>query len=80
MFKDSLIGLNVHIMESKNKSDIGIEGIIIDDSRNMLTIKTSRGKKKVVKEKNKFLMVINNKEMLIDGKDLIGRVDERLKK
>ena len=67
-------------MESKNKSDIGIEGIIIDDSRNMLTIKTSRGKKKVVKEKNKFLMVINNKEMLIDGKDLIGRVDERLKK
>jgi len=80
MLKRSLIGLYVSIVESENKYNIGIRGTIIEDSRNMVTIKTSQGKKKIVKEKNKFLIVVDNKETLISGKDLAGRIDERLKK
>jgi len=78
--RKTLIGLEVSIVDATNKSNIGFKGIVIDDSRNMLTIKTSKGVRKIVKKNAKFAIKIQNKEITVDGNELIGRIDERLRK
>lgn len=78
--RKTLIGLEVSIVDATNKSNIGIRGIVMDDSRSMLTIKTSKGIKKIVKKNAKFKIKIGNKENTVDGNELLGRIDERLRK
>ena len=70
LLKGELIGLNVKIL-SKN-----IEGRIIDETKNMLTIEHKGVKKQMIKNGNVFKF----KETKIDGKMLVGRPEERIKK
>lgn len=78
LLKKELIGLNVKIIESKNKSNIGIKGKIVDETRNSLVIKTDNGNKKVLKEN--VVLEFTNEGLMVDGKMLIGRPEERIKK
>lgn len=70
--KAELIGLTAEIVESTNKSLIGIKGKIIDETKNTLTI----GEKKV--PKSQVMLKINEK--IINGKSLVGKPEDRLKK
>lgn len=71
-----LIGQYITITESKNKSLINIKGKIVDETRNTLTIKTSKGEKKLIKNSIKF-ETMNGK---IDGKKIIGKPENRIKR
>ena len=75
-----LIGLEVEIVNSKNNSLTGIKGEIIDETRNMLTIKTKKGKKRIIKSEVVLKMKANKKIYEVNGKLLVGRPEERLKK
>jgi len=73
--KEELIGLNITVINSKNKSNIGLTGKIIDETKNTITIKIKGSTKKIIK---------NNVELDIDGKKIEGkklavRPEERLK-
>lgn len=70
--KTELIGLNAEIVESTNKTLVGVKGKIIDETKNLLVI----GDKKI--PKSQVILKIN--EQTINGKMLIGRSEDRLKK
>ena len=51
--KNLMIGSSIEIIESKNKSLIGLKGKVIDETKNILTINTEKGIKKVIKSQIK---------------------------
>jgi ribonuclease P protein subunit POP4 len=79
--KIELIGLNVEIIDSKNKSLIGIKGKIVDETKNMIFIETQDKEiKKIIKNQVKFLLQYQNKKYEINGEILTSRPEERIKK
>lgn len=59
-FTGEIIGLTIIITQSKNKTLVGLQGKIVDETKYMITIKTSKGDKKLIKKEIKF--------QIIDGK------------
>ena len=74
------IGLEIAVVEARNKSLVGLKGKVVDESKEMLTVQTATGEKKVVKEQARFQVYDQDKQFLVDGKLLVGRPEERIKK
>ena len=70
------IGLPVRIIDAKDKSLVGIEGTIIDETKNMLIIESQGKVKKVAKDIAQF--EINGK--MVNGKKLKYRPEDRIRK
>lgn len=70
-----LIGLDARIIDSGNKSEIGIHGRIVDESKNMVNIDG----KKVLKKDIKIEVMVDNKKMIVDGNNLLKGPIERIK-
>lgn len=70
--KMCLIGLAAEVLESKNKHNIGIKGKIRDETKYTLQIEN----KKIMKSS----VILRIKEQNINGKKLLGRPEERIKK
>ncbi len=76
-----LIGLKVEIVNSKNKSLIGIRGTIINETKNMLTIELDNKKiKKIIKDQATLNLKFKNHIVQVNGQLLVGRPEERIKK
>ena len=56
--KHEIIGLKVKVIKSKNKYNIGISGIIVDETMKTLLIATSL-RKKYIKEYLKLVIFLN---------------------
>ncbi len=80
IIRHELIGLEVDVVKAKNPSLIGIKGKIIDETRNTITIKQKQKMKKILKEQAIFNFKVGNKTIQVDGKLLVGRPEDRLKK
>lgn len=78
-FIGEIIGLTIIITQSKNKTLVGLQGKIVDETKYMITIKTSKGDKKLIKKEIKF-QIIDGKMIEIDGSKLVGRPEDRIKK
>ena len=52
LVKHELIGLKVKVTISTNKKQEGLEGIVVDETRNTLIIETSSGEKSLAKKLN----------------------------
>ncbi|RLI49795.1 MAG: ribonuclease P protein subunit [Candidatus Thorarchaeota archaeon] len=76
--RGEFIGKLVEIVESKNKSLIGIKGKIVDETKNMFEIETPEGLKKVEKKICKFKFI--NEKIIVDGKIINCRPEDRLTK
>lgn len=74
-WKNELIGSIVEILSSKNKTLVGIKGKVIEETKNTLTIKGEKVKKII---KSHAVLKINAK--IIEGKFLIGRPEDRIRK
>jgi RNase P/RNase MRP subunit p29 len=70
-----LIGLDARIIDSGNKSEIGIHGRIVVESKNMVNIDG----KKVLKKDIKIEVIVNNEKMIVDGNNLLKGPIERIK-
>ena len=77
--RHELIGSKIKIIDSKNPSLIGFRGKIIDETENMLIVQ-GKTQKKIIKNQVKMVIKLNNKEMIIEGKEIVGRPADRLKK
>lgn len=75
-----LIGSYVEIVKASNTRLIGIKGKIIDETKNMVMIETNKGLKKVIKNQAVFRINVENKAVDVDGKKLVNRPEDRLKK
>lgn len=78
LFRHELIGLEVKIITSPRTSEIGVQGIVVNETKNTLTIQAIR---KIVIEKKgrKFRFKIGQNTATIEGTVLIGRPEDRLK-
>lgn len=75
MYAQEIIGKTIKIINSKNKSDVGITGKIIDETKKTIVVKTKKGEKRLLK--NNITIMINYQK--IEGKKLLKRSEERIK-
>lgn len=80
IIRHEIIGLNVQITKAKNPSLVGMRGKIIDETKNTMTIKKDSKMKKILKDQVIFNIEVGNKVFQVDGKLLVGRPEDRLKK
>ena len=74
--KQNLIGKEITIIDSKNASLKGMTGIVVDETKNMLSIEKD-GKQKTV-AKDQCVFMIDGKKT--EGKDIAQRAEERIKR
>lgn len=74
--KHELIGLYCEVVYSSNKNQIGIRGVVQDETKNMLIIQG----KKIQKKYAKFLFKLEKEDVVINGDDIIFRAEDRIKK
>ncbi|MBI2105703.1 ribonuclease P protein subunit [Candidatus Woesearchaeota archaeon] len=77
IIKHEFIGAEIEVMDSKNKSLIGVKGKIIDETKNMFMLENG---KKLVKSQCIFKMKMKNKLIRINGDVLTNRPEDRIKK
>jgi len=78
--KHELIGLDVEVVQAKNQSLVGLNGKVVDETRNLLVIETKDGEKKVLKENTTFKFTLEKEAVEVDGLVLVGQSEDRIKK
>ncbi len=74
MVRGELIGLGVNVA-GKN-----INGKIIDETKNSILIESKNGRKMIMKKNNQLEFILLDERIIIDGKQLVLRPEERIKK
>ena len=72
------VGLKTEIVESSNQQLVGLNGVILNETKNMITIKTQNTIKKIPKSINSWKFTINDQSKIIDGKKITKRPFERI--
>jgi ribonuclease P protein subunit POP4 len=82
ILRHELLGLKVLVKDSTNPSQKNLKGKVIDESYRTLKIETKDKKEKVIpKDISIFIFSLpNGKNVQVDGKLLIGRPEDRIKK
>jgi len=81
ILQHEFIGLNAKVVRSTHPNYVGIAGKVIDETRNTLLILHKNERKAVVKEVAVFHFTMPDGTVLeIDGKAIIGRPENRVKK
>lgn len=78
--RHELIGLLIEVIDAENSALIGIKGTIIDETKNTIKILQDGKEKTLLKEQITFKTKINNKLIKINGKILVAKPEERIKK
>lgn len=78
--RGELIGRDIEVTDSSNPANTGLKGRIIDETKNMLVIKTRKGeRKKLVKNSIMFTIKMEGKEFRIKGSEINSAPEERIK-
>jgi ribonuclease P protein subunit POP4 len=81
IIRGEFIGTETKVAKSKHAGYVGLSGKIIDETRNTFTILHEGKRKKVVKNSAVFHFKFPDGTVVeIDGKLLLGRPEDRLKK
>jgi ribonuclease P protein subunit POP4 len=82
VFRHELIGLTVEIYNSTHKDLIGLKGRIIDETRNTLRIELDNSDEKIIPKSIAIFhfTLPNNEKVEIDGKIIVSRPEDRIKK
>jgi ribonuclease P protein subunit POP4 len=75
-----LIGLDARISGGTNKRQKRIKGIIKDETRNTLTLNQKGVDKVIAKGEASFIFNLGGTLVEVEGKNLIGRPEDRVKK
>ncbi len=80
ILRHELIGLTVRVTRASNSALKGVNGVVIDETRNMLTINTKTGKIMVPKNIATFRFNLGEGTRVdVDGERLVARPENRLK-
>ncbi|MEM2785057.1 MAG: ribonuclease P protein subunit [Candidatus Nitrosotenuis sp.] len=74
-----LIGLQTQVVNSTNKTIVGLTGKIVDETKFMFTLQTIHGLKMIPKQHSIWKFTLNEQELLIDGNIIAKRPEDRLK-
>jgi ribonuclease P protein subunit POP4 len=76
-----LIGLEARVVSCTNRQLEGLSGTVTDETRNMLTIETAKGEKKLAKQDCVFSFHLPSGEWVnVRGSLLVARPEDRIKK
>lgn len=79
LIKGELIGLSVKVISSKNPANNGLQGVVVDETKNTFVIKTHKGKKRLIKQNCVFELKFEKEKVRVEGKILAKRPEERIK-
>jgi len=79
--KHEFIGLEVEIVESKNKTQKGVKGRIVDETQKTIKIE-SKNKEKIIPKNGSVLKFVlpNGERVKIIGDEIVFRPEERIRK
>ncbi len=75
-----LIGLRCRIVSSLDRKEVGIDGTVIDETKNTLVIETPGGTKRVSKKISTFKFYSEGKSFTVKGEEICFRPHERISK
>jgi RNase P/RNase MRP subunit p29 len=74
-YRKMIIGKELEVLNSTNSCDLHIKGKVVDETRSMIQVED--GEVKWLIKKNIIVLLGGQK---IDGKNLIGRLEDRIKR
>ena len=76
----TLIGSHAKVVDSPNRFLIGLNGTVLDETKNMVTILTERGPRLAPKMHNVWEIRTGSGAARLDGSQIAGRFYERMGK
>jgi len=77
--RHELIGLTIRIVKAKNPNLAGLSGKVLDETKNSFVICTNSHTKTILK--NQIIQLeIAEKNIMVQGKDLMKRPEERIQR
>lgn len=73
------IGLKAKVVESTDKTRIGMKGKIIDETKNLIVMETEKGEKIIPKREVKLMVELGTEKVLLECDQLIQRPEDRIK-
>jgi len=81
LVRHELIGLTAKIVKARNPQNIGIQGKVVNETQKTLVIESEGKEKRVFKNTITLRFTLPSKKIVeVDGKLLVGRPWERIKK
>lgn len=76
-YSGPLIGLEARVLGSPNKTQLGLEGRIIDETRATVVLRTRTGRQLRLLKAGLILLLAGRKK--VTGQEIAGRPEERIK-
>lgn len=73
------IGKDVRVIDASNADLIGIEGLVVDETKHLLIIRHDGEDKRVPKHLTKFRIIWNGVPVDVAGDDILAPPEERIK-
>lgn len=81
VIREEFIGTTAHVASSPHTGYIGVNGEVIGETRNTFTLNQAGETKRIVKDQAVFQFQFSDGTIVeIDGKLLVGKPEDRLKK
>ena len=81
LVRHELIGLNAKVIKSQNPANEGLQGKIVNETFQTITLQVNSREKKIFKESVILLIELpDGKKVQVEGKLLLARPWERIKK
>lgn len=81
LLRHELIGLEARVVSSSDPTLLGVQGRIVDETRNMLVVEQAGKDKTISKSSSTFMITLpSGEEATVEGKKLIGRPDARVRR
>jgi len=77
---NELIGLKVKVVKCSDKKQEGLEGSVVDETKNTLVVATKTGTKRLVKASSTFRFYVGRKAFVVYGLEINSRPYERIEK
>src|SRR3989338_1316437 len=74
-----MIGLNVRVLQSTDKSRMGASGKVIDETKNVFVIESNGAQMILPKAECGFEFDLNGEKVMVDGKKICYRPELRIK-
>lgn len=80
ILRHEVIGLKAKLVETRNTQLVGLEGLVVDETKNTLTIDNGSKRRIVPKDISIFNLYLPDGTVVeVDGRRLSGRPEDRLK-
>jgi len=79
--KHELIGLEVEVVESRHRGYVGVKGVVVDETMNLLFIDTEKGVKAIPKKPSTFRFKLPDSTLVdVEGWAILARPEDRVKR